>query len=100
MNIFNIQTAYAEGIESGLEPLIGRIVDNIINPLIGFLFALALVLFLWGIAGFLFQADDENAREQGKRHIIWGLFGMFIMISVMGIITFLANTFGFDNPVR
>ncbi|MFC1775682.1 hypothetical protein ACFLY0_02425 [Patescibacteria group bacterium] len=90
---------HAAVVESGLEPLIDRVVDNIINPLIGFLFALALVLFLWGIARFLFQANDENAREQGKKHIMWGLFGMFIMISVMGIVTFLANTFGFTNPV-
>ncbi|MFC1614973.1 hypothetical protein ACFL22_00215 [Patescibacteria group bacterium] len=95
MNIFSVQTVHAATVQSGLEPLIDKIIDNIINPLIGFLFALALVLFIWGIARFLFQANDEGAREQGKKHIMWGLFGMFIMVSVMGVINLLANTFGF-----
>ncbi len=94
MNIVFAQTVYAS-VESGLEPFIDSIVRNIINPIVGLLFALAMVLFIWGIAKFLFQANDENAREQGKKHIIGGLFGMFIMVSVMGIINILANTFGF-----
>ncbi|MCR4330360.1 MAG: pilin [Patescibacteria group bacterium] len=78
--------------------LILNIEEHILNPLIGILFALALAIFLWGIARFIFQSDDESAREQGKQHIIWGLVGMFIMVSVFAIIHLIVGTFDIPPP--
>ncbi len=78
--------------------LIAKIEQNIIQPLIGVLFALAFAIFLWGVARFIFQSDDESAREQGKQHIIWGLVGMFIMVSVFAIIHLIVGTFGIPPP--
>ena len=71
---------------------------EIINPLIVLLFALALTFFLWGIFNFIRQSDSDEAREVGRRHILWGLVGMVVIISVIGILQILANTFGFDLP--
>ena len=65
--------------------LINGIVANVFNPIIKILFALALLMFLWGVAMFVFNAADEAKRSEGKKHIIWGLVGMTIMISVTGI---------------
>jgi len=78
--------------------LIFNIEQHIINPLIGIFFAVALAIFLWGVARFIFQADDETAREQGKKHIIWGLVGMFIMVSVFAIIQLIVGTFELPPP--
>lgn len=82
---------------SDLSALIARINTYIINPAIGVLFAVAFMFFLWGMAKFIFQADDDHEREQGKKHIIWGLVGMFIMVSVYGIIAIVTNTFGIPS---
>jgi len=83
---------------SNLSNLINRFVDVIINPLIAILFALALALFMWGIARFIWSADDETAREQGKSHMIWGLVGMLIMVSVYGILNVATSIIGIAPP--
>lgn len=77
-----------------MEGLINRFVTYIINPLIAILFALALAIFLWGIARFIWSADDETSRQQGKNHMIWGLVGMFIMVSVYGILNVATSVLG------
>ena len=81
-----------------IDSFIDSIVFNIINPIIGVLFALAFAIFLWGIARSLLYADDENERKQGKQHMIWGLIGMFVMVSAIGILKLALGTFGIDLP--
>ncbi len=75
-----------------VDQFILRLADVIINPLIRLLFAVALVVFLWGIIEYIRGAGSSDSREQGTRHIIWGLVGLFIMVSVYGIITLFKNT--------
>lgn len=77
--------------------LISNIKTAIVNPIIGIVFALAFLLFVWGVAVFLMKADDSTAREQGKNHIIYGLIGMFIMVSVFGILNIITNTLGVSS---
>jgi len=95
MNFLLPQIANAQTVSA----LVSKIQDAIINPIIGIIFALALLLFVWGVARFLIQADDANAREQGKKHIIYGLIGMFIMVSVYGILSVITGTLGV-SPVK
>jgi len=64
----------------------------ILNPLIKLMFAVALVVFLWGIIEYIKGAGSPDSREQGTRHILWGLVGLFIMVSVYGILTLFKNT--------
>jgi hypothetical protein len=77
-----------------LSNLVGVIVSVIINPLIKLLFVLALALFLWGVAEFILKSGSDADREIGKQHMIWGVIGMFIIVSVFGIIAIIENTFG------
>lgn len=81
-----------------LETLVGRITDLIVNPLIALLFAVALAYFLWGVGKFILNADNPGERKTGINHIIYGLIGMAIMVSVFGILQIFGNTFGFDVP--
>lgn len=70
----------------------------IINPLITLGFAIAMVVFLWGIFQFIRNPADQANREQGQKNILWGLIGLLIMFSVYGIIGIIANTFGLTVP--
>lgn len=79
-------------------PIVGKINEFILNPIIGFLFGLALVLFLWGVAEYLWQSDSDSARRDGSMHMIWGILGMFIMFAAFAIIRIIANTIGADIP--
>ena len=78
--------------------LVRKINTFIINPLIALLFALALVLFLWGIVEYFWQADSEIARERGRTHMIWGIAGMFIMFAAFAIIRIIGGTLGVPVP--
>ena len=39
------------------------------------------------------NADDETARSEGKRFMIWGIIALFVIISIMAILGVLNNTF-------
>ena len=42
---------------------------------------------------FLWNLEDGGDNSEGKQHMIWGIIGMFIMVSIWGIIGLLDNTF-------
>lgn len=92
MNLFPI--VYAQ-VESG-EALsfVGKLKTFIIQPILGIIFALAFVLFLWGVTQFMMHPEDDDVRTQGKNHMIWGLVGMFIMVSVTTIISIIKASLG------
>lgn len=79
--------------------LINKINQNITNPLIILLFAVATLVFFWGIFQFVYHMDSEESRDIGKRNILYGLIGMAIMFSVFGIINFVLNTFNIKQEV-
>ena len=74
--------------------LIGRINKHIINPFIVLLFTVALVFFTFGMYNFFTGKDNSDSLEKGKAHMIWGIVGMAIMVSVFGIMKFLTSTLG------
>jgi heme/copper-type cytochrome/quinol oxidase subunit 2 len=91
-----VPTAHAQALS--VASLMGRINEFIINPLITLLFIIAFVMFVWGLFNF-FRAksgggDSEDGVERGKRHIVWGIIGMVIMVSVFGIMQLLITSLG------
>jgi hypothetical protein len=80
-----------------LETLLYKINEQILNPLIVLMFALALVLFIWGATRFIWKNDSDEERRTGAQHMLWGVVGMFIMVSVKAILWIVANTFGLDT---
>ena len=86
--LFFARFAFAKTTVKGLA---NRIISDLLNPLIAVLIGVAVVVFLWGIVEFIAKAGSEEARTTGKKHIIWGLIGLAIMISVFGIINILSN---------
>ena len=79
--------------------LIDKIVEYIVNPAILIVFTAGFFMFVWGIVQFLWTLD-EGAKSEGKQHMLWGIVGMLIMVSVYGIISIIDNTFDLDisNP--
>jgi hypothetical protein len=81
-------------IPSDVVTLIQSITNEIINPIIGVIFAAALVYFLWGLMIFIVNSGDSAKRAEGKRHIVWGLIGMVVMLSVITILEIGLRTIG------
>lgn len=73
-------------------------IDTILSPLIPILFTLALIAFFWGVGKYVIQgASDEKAREQGKQIMIWGIVGLFVMVSVWGLVILVQDTFNLND---
>ncbi|MEK7227447.1 MAG: hypothetical protein AAB641_00970 [Patescibacteria group bacterium] len=81
-----------------IESFLNKINQFILNPIIGLAFAVALLVFFWGIFQFINSETTDAKRDEGKRKIFYGLLGMFIMISAFGLIRLILNTFGITPP--
>jgi hypothetical protein len=78
--------------EASVTTLMNSISKVIINPLIGLMFSLAVVYFVYGLVRYLLSPDNEEIRKSSKSSMLWGVIGIFIMVSVYGIITIVINT--------
>src|SRR5579864_3665197 len=80
--------------------LMNKFVAYIIDPAILVIFTLGFFLFVWGLVQFLWNLNEGGDNKDGKRHMVYGIIGMLIMISVYGILDLIDNTFGlnFSNP--
>ncbi len=73
------------------DKILTKISTYILNPIIGLMFAFALLYFVWGAIAFVKNAPNPDKRKEGLEHIVWGTVGMAIMVSVYGIIKMLDN---------
>jgi hypothetical protein len=88
------------GVGSGSQPanndalnsLFNKLADNIINPALLLLFAITVIYFLFGVVMYIAHLDDEKARESGAHHMLWGIIGIAIMVSVYAIINIIQTT--------
>ncbi|MDP2816114.1 MAG: pilin [Rectinemataceae bacterium] len=62
-----------------------QLVNGSVVPLV---YALAFLLFIFGMVRFFFFGGEEN-REKGKTFMIWGIIGFVVMFSVWGIVRLL-----------
>lgn len=68
-----------------------KIAEHILNPVIGLMFGIAMIFFVYGVIEFISKADSDQGREAGRKHMIWGVIGMFIMLAVFGLIDIIIN---------
>ena len=81
-----------------MKDFIQKVDAAILNPLITLGFAVAMVVFLWGIFQFIRNPADAENRKTGQKNIMWGLIGLVIMFSAFGIIKIILATFGLTPP--
>jgi hypothetical protein len=76
--------------------LLGRVVTYVIDPAVKVIFTLGLFYFMWGIVMYLWEMKDGKTDNDYRNHLIYGLLGMLIMVSVYGIIALVMNSLGID----
>lgn len=78
---------------ASVDSFVSNVNKLIINPLIAFIFGLAVVYFLYGVFQFISNQENEEAKTKGKNHMIWGIIGIVIMMGVFTILNIIMNTF-------
>lgn len=79
------------GYAKTIKEIIDYTTTNAIQPFISFLMVLATIVFIWGVIEFIAGAENETKRINGKKHIMWGLLGLFIMMAVAGLMWVILN---------
>jgi len=71
---------------------------NALGGLVVVAAAIALMVFIWGIVLFVARSGDENAVQEGKKRMMWGVIGLFLIVSIWGLINLLMEMFGVEDP--
>jgi len=86
----------AEVEEKTVNPLLVLVgnMANVLKVLIPFVFGLGLLFFFWGVAIYVFQAGNEDAKKEAKRIMLGGIIALFVMSAIWGIVKFMADVVG------
>lgn len=91
--------AYAAGEHiAAAQNLVARIQSAFLFPLMMLMIAVAVLVFFWGGFQFVVNADNDKGREDGKRHMMYGIIGLLVMISAYAILKVALYTFGLTPP--
>ncbi len=67
------------------------LINFVLVPLV---FAVAFIVFLWGVfRAYIFKRGEEEVAN-AHQLILWGIVGFVVMLSVWGLVFVVANTFG------
>jgi len=88
-----VNTTYSGS--SGLGGLL-KWFSGILSLAVPIIISIAVVWFIWSVFQYAIAANEED-KAKAKTHIIWGIVGLFIMVSVWGLVGILSSTFNLTN---
>ncbi len=88
----------AAGTQVNLDYLGGAINSgkSLLNNIIIFLFALAVVWFIWNVTKYS-MSSEEDGKDKARTQMINGIIAIAVMVSIWGIVGLLRNAFGVDS---
>ena len=83
--------------QANFKELVDLLVGDLLRFVPAFLISVAVVVFLWGIVRYIYVGGREEEMKSGSRIMLYGIIGIFVMVSVWGIVTILYNALGFTS---
>ena len=71
----------------------------IYKSVIPLVFALAVLMFVWGVVQYVINSAEEAKKEKGRQFMLWGIIALTVMVSIWGLVKIVGGTFGVDNPI-
>lgn len=59
---------------------------DLFDLLVPMLLGVGLVVFLYGLAKYIFFAGDDKMRADGRMFMLWGVVALFCIVAVWGIV--------------
>lgn len=70
-----------------------NLIISLINPLFTLVLGGIVLMFLFGLAKFIFSLGSSDNIEEGKQLMFWGIVALFVALSFWGLVALLTNTF-------
>lgn len=81
-----------------INTFVGKITSFINDTLIPLVFAVALLVFIWGaFMYFIYGGAEEEKRKEGTQLMLYAVVGFVLMVSIFGIVNLIANGLGFSD---
>lgn len=75
------------------------IFQDIINALVPFLIAVAVLVFIFGVVTYITAAGDETKVAAGRKYVLYGILGLVVIVAVWGFVNLILNTLDLDTDV-
>ncbi len=75
--------------------LVINLISCFLNPTVTLLVSISILVFLFGV--FKIIKSQGEGKETGKEFMFWGIIGIFVIISLWGLVNILQNTFVLSN---
>lgn len=88
---------FADGGEHTFASIVNNTLEIVFTPLVALLVGLGLVIFFWGLIKYLGSTGNDEDQKKARDIMVYGIIGLFIMISVWSFVNILASTFFADG---
>ena len=75
------------------EQVLSSVITEIYSPIYQAVVGVSIVYFFYGVAKYLMDLNNPEKQTFGKSHLLYGMIGLFIILSVGGILEFLSGMF-------
>jgi hypothetical protein len=84
--------------DSTIQEIVTSYIIKASNYAVVFLVGLTVLVFMYGLMKYMFKgASSDTARTEGRKLMLWGVIGIFVMVSVWGLVGILSNTIGHQS---
>jgi hypothetical protein len=83
--------AFAQGeisidASTGISGLVSAM-TSLINAFVPIAIVIAVIIVIWGAFQIIVGGSDEEARKSGRSKILWGLIGIFLLLSAWALVS-------------
>lgn len=76
------------------EQILSNVVTEIFSPLYQLAVGISILYFLYGVVKYVMDLNNPEKETYGRSHLLYGTIGLFIVLSVGGILNFLNSSIG------
>lgn len=97
--LFVFSPAFAFAQQIGDINDVARKATNIGNLIIGIAISIAVLWIIVSVVRYLIATNDPIQRAEGGKSILFGVIGLFVILSIWGLVAILRNSFRTQDNV-
>ncbi len=75
------------------EQVLSNVITEIYSPIYQAVVGISIIYFLYGVAKYVVDLNNPEKQTFGRSHLLYGMIGLFIILSVGGILKYLGDIF-------